>query len=278
MTLVVSDISRFGIIMVGDSAVTRKNFSDQQIITKETAQKIFYHHKLNFGMALWGRITDSYRCHKYNLSEILENYLEETDAQAKPDIDIFGTDLAERLSECHKKFEYNSRKKLDSNSRFGIHLAGYKNGLPRLYHIHCGHNERLYEYPQLYKDFPDHRGWDDDNFQQVLNRTNLPHLHLRNGYIPYFGAIFNQVQGFTESLKVNYDSEFKLPAPNLKSRMLYFKMLVKFVADVLIVSESKTRGVNNRLSVIAFTESGKVEKKIIKTKNNKFSGEYSVYY
>jgi hypothetical protein len=53
MTLVVSDISRLGVLMVGDSAVTikRRNLPDE---VESGAVKVQYSEKVNIGVAMWG--------------------------------------------------------------------------------------------------------------------------------------------------------------------------------------------------------------------------------
>jgi hypothetical protein len=52
MTLIVSDISRYGIIMVGDSAVTRCT-GGVKTVTAD-AYKVQYAEPANIGFALWG--------------------------------------------------------------------------------------------------------------------------------------------------------------------------------------------------------------------------------
>jgi len=52
MTLVVSDISTYGIIMVGDSAVT--NRIGKTVSVSSDAAKVQYCGKTNVGFALWG--------------------------------------------------------------------------------------------------------------------------------------------------------------------------------------------------------------------------------
>lgn len=37
----------------------------------------------------------------------------------------------------------------------GIHVAGFRNGLPVLFHVHCGHDNEPAHELRLHKDYPD---------------------------------------------------------------------------------------------------------------------------
>ncbi len=53
MTLVVSEISRHGVVMIGDSAITY-SMGDTVVGVRDGASKVHYSEKANLGFAFWG--------------------------------------------------------------------------------------------------------------------------------------------------------------------------------------------------------------------------------
>jgi hypothetical protein len=159
-------------------------------------------------------------------------------------------DLAQRLSNS-LKIELEQEKKSWDKLGFGIHVAGYKNGCPRLWHIHCGHaNEPTHE-PRLYQDYPEDQSWDEKHYQKMLNDPAF-FCHLRNGYIPYYANLFESIKTYSNSLK---KMGINFPQNTLESRIKFHKLLITFVAGVLSASGEHI-GVNAELSSIAFTQDG----------------------
>jgi hypothetical protein len=86
MTLVVSEITKNGITMVGDSAVSFKH--DGSMSYRNGASKIHYNPKVNIGCALWGNAMVGGRQLDMWINDFLD-YFDENH-----DID----DLAQKLS------------------------------------------------------------------------------------------------------------------------------------------------------------------------------------
>ncbi|PYL74021.1 MAG: hypothetical protein DMF26_12590 [Verrucomicrobia bacterium] len=132
----------------------------------------------------------------------------------------------------------------------GIHLAGYRDDKPVLFHVHCGHpNEPPHEL-RLYHDYPDDQNWSIEEFEKLLS---LGVIHLRNGFIQHFAALFDSMR--TYMARLDHVLGVKLPQPSLQGRFDFYKLLVRFVADTLTVT-GQTQSVNEKLSAIAFDRRG----------------------
>ena len=78
MTLVVSDISRYGIIMVGDSAVTRRIGGVKTV--SDDAFKVQYAGAANIGFGLWGNAGVDGGRMDYWLADFINNNVKADDS------------------------------------------------------------------------------------------------------------------------------------------------------------------------------------------------------
>jgi len=246
MTLVVSDITRHGIVMVGDSAVTVMQ-NDEIVDIREEAAKVQYSPAANVGITMWGNGSIDGTSMDSWIAEFIE-------ASITPGDDI--EDIALRLAE-QLNADLSRMGKSWNELRGGLHIAGYKNDLPRLWHIHTGPaNEPQHEL-QLHLDFPELKGLNDIDFRVFLSQdedTFPKYCHLRNGYIPHFAALFDSMMRYSRTLRALY---IRFPQDSLEGRLTFYKLLVQFVAETLVAA-GKHPGVNNVLSAIAFNQSGLV--------------------
>lgn len=238
MTLIVSEISKKGIVMVGDSAITCTNGQTKYV--KGGAAKVFYSPYQNIGFSIWGYASTG----TIRLDEWIKLFIERNN-DINDTIEEIGLKLIDELNSTYEKIS-----KPWSTKSFGIHLAGFKNNLPCLYHLHCGHQHEIKHKLTFYHDYPEDQGWDDIVFKGIFESQKL---HLRNGYITHFASLFDSLQAYSKTLKENLDIDF--PLDSLDSRFEYYKLLIQFVAGVLKIS-GKHEGVNNVISGIAFTEKG----------------------
>jgi hypothetical protein len=239
MTLVVSDISKHGIVMVGDSAVTKKR-SGVVVGVVAGAVKVQYCSAANIGVAMWGYgQVDGTPLDKW-VSEFLQNSV-----SARDDIVSIGTRLADSINRHH-----SATGKPWKELVCGFHLGGYLNGLPQLYHVHCGHAHEPSHELRLYKDFPNDQGWTESEFRDYLNTA---FIHLRNGYHPLFAPLFDNILKYAQELKTSLSITF--PQNSLQGRLRFYQELVKFVAGVLEAS-GVHQGVNDTLSSIGFDNTG----------------------
>lgn len=253
MTLVVSDISKHGIIMVGDSAVTQtEDNSSPRIIAG--ALKVQYSVRANIGITMWGNADVGNERMDSWISKFIESSIKENDSVE---------DVGNRLVEHINPILESSRKPWKDLVR-GFHIGGFIKDTPILYHVHCGHSHEPPHEMRLYKDFPDSKKWDEETYKKMLASK---FLHLRNGYYPLLGRIFEHILEYSKSIKKSFNISF--PQDELKSRFEFYKFLVKFVAEVLAISGER-QGVNSELSAIAFTKSGiQIKEQIEMEKNTK---------
>jgi len=239
MTLVVSDISKHGIIMVGDSAVTIKDgISHTKVIAG--ASKVQYSEKANIGISMWGNAQVGTKRLDSWIADFIQKYIIENDS-----VEDVGNKLQEKLNQV-----LSLSKKPWKDMVCGFHIGGFKNDIPVLYHVHCGHDNEPAHELRLYKDYPDNQKWSEKTYEYLLN---FSFIHLRNGYHPLFGLLFDNILDYSNGLRLKYNISF--PRDNLDSRFDFYKLLVRFVADSLPIA-GITPGVNSSLSSIAFTSKG----------------------
>jgi hypothetical protein len=230
--------------MVGDSAVSYGTAPSRKV--KQGAAKIQYSERHNIGFAMWGHGT----VNGVQLDKWLDNFIFDIPEDAD-DIEKIGNRLAASLQE-----ELRKENRPWSELVLGIHIVGYKNRLPRLWHIHCGcfsgppYSVPPHE-PRLFKDYPENKDWTDSEYQSFLESGGT--YHFRNGYYPHYAVLFEHVQqlanDFRQKLKIDF------PKQDLEGRLEFHKILVRFVADVLVAA-GEHQGVSDPFSYIAFAEDG----------------------
>lgn len=239
MTLVVSEASSHGIVMVGDSAVTVKQLGMGDAVNPG-AVKVQYSCKANVGFAMWGNAMIGVKRLDSWIDEFIHSSIDDGD-----DIGSIGERLAARLAK-----ELQQMQKPWKELVLGIHIAGYKDGLPRLWHIHCGHEGEPEHEPRLHRDLPDDSHLSDDEWREILSQDTP---HVRNGYWQIYARLYDALNNhYINSLSC---LNIKLPKETLKGHLEFQKLLAKFVAGTLIAAEEHP-GVNDELSCIAFTEDG----------------------
>jgi hypothetical protein len=258
MTLVVSEISSLGIVMTGDSAVTRGASSESGAV------KVQYSPVANVGFALWGNAGVDRRRLDHWLAEFISDRISETDCVA---------DIGNRLADDLNKILIKSGV-VWKTLRRGIHVAGYKKGIPVLFHVHTGHEDEPAHELRLYKDFPDLRlQLSDADFRQLLNSHRS--FHLRNGYYPLFVPLFEASQEYANALALRFNIQF--PRPSLEGRLEYYELLVRFVAGTLKAS-GVAPAVNDTLSSIAFNAEGLIVNRQLPLQSPAPGASYSEYF
>lgn len=165
MTLVVSEVSEYGIVMLGDSAISEQAFSDlppyspltQPIVKSVNVAKVFYLSRVNIAVSMWGYACMMNDGRRVPAHPLVRSFLEEISRDGI-DLETLGSDLAKFSTERLEPLlaEYGGW----SGLRCGFHVGGYIDSSPALYHVHCqldGIEDEAHE-PRLYKDFPDDRG------------------------------------------------------------------------------------------------------------------------
>lgn len=237
MTLVVTDVSRHGVVAVGDSALTIMDgdSSARRILDSVLGAKIFYSYPAKISLAAWGNFGVNGR----RLDYWLADYTRES---IKPGMapKAVATDLAEALNVA---LEPDYRPGITKGLRRGVQVAGFAEELPELYHVHMGeeggpHHE-LKVHQQPLGDDPQR-----DAIFQFLARSSV---HLRNGMWRRFVEAFDRAIKKRDAV-ATFDG-------GLESRCEFFSSVITDVANGLKES-GQLRSVNSALSAIAFNRAG----------------------
>ena len=218
MTLILTELSEFGIAMAADSAVTvPAKWPDGEIRYRAYtgAVKLRPVLELNAGISVWGmgKIGDF-------------------------DTDIWLGDFVRRkgskvtsLRDFAQALQDELRNILgETDKRLGFHLAGYvhvgKEMRPTFYHIHNGPSERV-------KDI------DPRKFNANLDFPPNPippggGYLTRNGDYQLYARLFELVDGFFRSLQ-NEDIFIPYP-PSLEARAEYLRFQIKTVSEIYNLS------------------------------------------
>lgn len=229
MTLVITEVSeQFGCIVVGDSAVT---LNKTQIVFG--AEKVHYSDRATVGFALWGNACLAGR----RVDELVATFVEGLSDTASPR--SAGRDLAAFLTDEGKKDgrPWNAL-------RGGVHICGYQDALPVLFHVHTGPNLPAPQGPfELHEDYLDASGG----------------FHLRNGYYQVFAALFAGMEQYADGLS---QLGFKWPHETVEDRVSYNSIMVETVARTLEAA-GRHPGVGGVVSAFAFNRNGlQVDKRL----------------
>ena len=228
MTLVVTEVSeQFGCVVVGDSAVTM----GPKVVYG--AEKVHYSTEPRIGFAIWGNACLGGQ----RVDELVSSFASALGRNATPR--SAGRDLAAVLSSEGTK-DGRDWKAL----RGGIHVCGYENSIPVLFHVHTGHSPPAPQGPfQLYEDYPDAR----------------TACHLRNGYYQMFAALFEGMQQYAAGLN---QLGFRWPNEAVEDRVSYYSIMVDTVARTLEAA-GRVPSVGGRVSAFAFNRDGiQVDKRL----------------
>ena len=168
-------LRKFGCVVVGDSAVTIGTeqgwFSGRRKFTIPL--------EANIGFAIWGNAClAGQRVDELHLPLFVNNLPRTAFPRSA------GQDLAALL--IRRGYQKMLRFEVGASLRGGVHVCGLRGrALPVLFHIHTGPELPAPQAPfQPYEDFPDARHG----------------AHLRNGYYPMFGALFQGMEQYVSAL------------------------------------------------------------------------------
>ena len=240
MTLVVTTASVLGITVVGDRAVTRRSGDGTEILE---AKKVWYAPQANVALAFWGSAIPPG-------NESLEDWARSFVDSIENNESVVS--ICNRLvSNLNPALE--SLRKLWSDLRRGIHVSGYENGLPVIFHVHTGDPLAFHHSLEVHRDFPDIHGGGVDKYRQDLESGK--HVQLRNGYYELFAtlaaAVFEARHELSKLLKRS------VPANTLWGQAAFDEALVRLAADIL-KSAQLPKHVSSELDVVVFNSNGEV--------------------
>lgn len=246
MTIVVSTVSQHGITVVGDRAVSRRSGDDDLTVLDSGADKVFYSGAANIAFACWGN-TD-FGDMSYN------DWIRGTVASAiergmplRAASEMLAHQINQRLAPLAE-----SRHGWSSLRR-GIHVSGYVDGLPCIYHVHTGAPEEGHHPLRVYRDFPDVHGGGADIFRQKLARGERAQVF--NGFHELFGLVGVTLGDIRDRLQKEFD--IRIPAPTLRGQLELDRALIRFAAGLLRAGDRAPQ-VSLDVSDVAFDASGRI--------------------
>jgi hypothetical protein len=233
MTLIVSEVSKFGVVMVADSAITTQQSdilpSGQQVplYVRLGAAKVKQVPGKPIGTSFWGmgRIanipTDIW------LDDFFSNRI-------KPEstLEEICNILAEDVNESF--FRHNQ------NDIGGFHIGSIisdtkNNTLPVLYHIHRGHEGQTPGKFELHKDYPNEHILKKENYYQNLKQGNR--YFLRNGLHSAFANVQERI--FQSIYALSQQNGINIPYPlSLKTLENLNRLIVGLLCDLIAISDN----------------------------------------
>ena len=240
MTLVVTTASELGITVVGDRAVTRSSSLGLEILE---ARKVWYSKKANIALAFWGNA---------NLpgGKSLQDWARQfTDTINRRDT---VSEVCDRLADT-LNLELECLGKEWWEMRRGIHVSGYENGVPVIFHVHTGDPQLFHHSLEVHRDYPDVHVGDAEEYRRRLGHSEF--FQLRNGYFGLFEILAKGV--FESGDELSKLLKKPIPARSLEGQAAFDEALVRLAAGILKAAQLP-QSVSPRLDTIAFTSQGRV--------------------
>lgn len=228
MTLVLSELSSFGVAIATDSAVT---FSNDRVYIG--AQKLLPVYKLNAGIAVWGlgRINNT------DSDVWLEKFIEN---EVKPNMSLWNMakKLAEKLNEAFGGI---------ISERMGVHVAGFdeKNGIcgPAFYHVHNGHYHIEYRNGKI-ENVPDENPAirefkANEDCPPAVYPNNKFYL-TRNGDFSIFAILYDKINPLFNNVQNMTGLKFPYPS-SLASRGEYLRFWINTIVGIYRLSNARKR-------------------------------------
>jgi len=228
MTLVLTDVSRFGVAMAADSAVT---FGNDRVFIG--FQKLLPVPCINAGLSVWG-------CGTVNGMDAdiwLQRFIE-SEVSSRMRLWDVACKLAEQLNEAFGGV---------ISERMGIHVGGFdeEGGIcgPAFYHIHNGHyqigfrNGQIVEVPGEHPPIREFRAHPD---RPPAIYTDNGFYITRNGDFSIFAFLFDTISPLLNNLQQMTGLIFPYP-PSLAARGEYLRFWIKTVIEIYRLSNARPR-------------------------------------
>jgi hypothetical protein len=257
MTLIISEVSRFGIVMVADSAVTEEYPESWTLnsgvpappTVRTGAQKIIPVGAISAAIGVWGFGTigtPNNPCAMIPIDVFLQDFADSIGQGTS--IEEVGNELADIVND----------RIVVGTARGGFHLAGYIQGgdmqFPALYHIHTGHRASPPHDPlRLYRDYPfgmySNQGLsleDTEAIDRWVRDLQTGVFTLRNGAYDVYAYFSPYLHNLVERMRreINFVCpDYRGFQSELEARCAFLKLQVKTICEFYRMS--------NRLNVIA---------------------------
>ena len=229
MTLVLTEVSSFGVAMAADSAVT---FGSGRVYVG--GQKLLPIPQIDAGISIWGKGNINSNDADIWLQSFIENNIsngmtlwDAANVLADSLNNAFGGVISERM---------------------GIHVGGFdqKDGIhgPSFYHIHNGHyrleyrNGSVKEIPKEYPPIREFRA-ELDRPPAIYSPSDTPKL-TRNGDFSIFAFLYDTINPLFKDIQNKTGLTFPYPA-GLASRGEYLRFWIKTVTEIYRLSNARRR-------------------------------------
>jgi len=241
MTLVVTTASKRGITVVGDRASA---IDINGRVEFATATKVRYSPKARMAFAFWGKAD-------FPQGQSYEKWAEDfvSSLEEGVSVKVASERLAESLNEILEsmgRYWYQQRR--------GIHVSGYQDDLPVIYHVHTGDPNAYHHRLMAYPDVPDIQFGDLGTYRRHLETGG--YVQLRNGFYELFAAFADNIYENRDELTQMLKSTF--PAPSLRGQATLDETVVRMVNGLMRAAELPER-VGVEIDVIAFDQHGLVD-------------------
>lgn len=257
MTLILTEISNFGIAMAADSAVTinfdLENGTERRVLTGVNKLQVI--DKLNAGISIWGlgELTIEHG-QKIDTDVWLHNFIQTERANYNSLLE-FATLLQNKIRTYVAPIDATIRPL----GNIGFHLAGYVQHegkpTPTFYHIHNGVSQalaarRITIDPMLVNanhDLP------PDLVRQILAQGQS--YLTRNGDFSIYAALFNHIGEFLESLS-EYNGMTIPESRNLKERAEWLRFQIKTMSELYRLGNLHLPTIGGKIDTVLITPNG----------------------
>ena len=249
MTLILTELSKFGIAMATDSAITYPSKTpDGEFKNRvfEGLRKLFPIPKLKAGISFWGYgdFQDVY------LDDWLKNFIEKKEPQYNSLKDfaiLLQDELRKKISEINPEQE--------PEGTHGFHLAGYvdyKNrNIPTLWHIHNGYSTNVENIdPKLINanyDVPPEKYIEFERIGYTLI--------LRNGNIGVHKVLFEKIKELFDFL--HKDDILVFYPPSLETRARFLRFLIKTTEGVVNLT-NEIHNIGGNIETLTISPKGEI--------------------
>lgn len=216
MTLIITEISPYGIVMAADTALTFHEMTPSGRIRTRVltgARKLQYIPYLDAGISMWG--TGRIRTISGDL--IMDIWLEDLIARYE------GVESLEAFAEV--MVDELQRNMGRSDQPLGFHLAGFcdkgNRKVPSFYHIRNCEGS--------YRDLEIHDFVAVHEFGPGVEREEPVNLWY-NGDLGLFKAMIGGIEAGVSRIKMT--SGFEIPHPSLEGRLRFYASIIRFISDL----------------------------------------------
>jgi hypothetical protein len=243
MTLVITELSTFGIAMVADSAVTStEEVPSGRAISRVLTgvQKLQPVPYLNAGLSVWGLGELPTSSGRVSTDLWLFDFIQEHESIES--LDDFANTLAAELQ----------RVAGDVDEPMGIHLAGYVDvdgeDLPTFYHVR--NNDGDFRRGYDIHDFVPGQDFPPQAVDQGWYRT-------RNGDYGAYAVLSSAVEAALAHIQQDPTLDLTVPSESLQGRVAYLAAWLRFVSD-LYASSSLLRTIGGEISALGIAPTGRI--------------------